>query len=386
MQDTGTKYFSFSKRDSHNAWLDLLRSLAIFLVLLRHGSRTEGSAPPDDFLSNVLANGWVGVDLFFVLSGYLIAGGLIRRFETQKVLFPASYFRDRILRIVPAYYAVLLLCLLGFFPGLPANSAAPIESIFAHILFLQDYTGSDINVVFWSLGVEEKFYILAPLATLLMVRAKTTAQCTVLGLSLLLISPVCRGLVFSAADQPIGYEEFFSLLRSPFHMSLEGFVFGIFAALLLSKGCAFSKAQARFGLAASFSVLLALLGSHEFYGSITAYDAWLQPTLLALLFGIMLLCAASLSGEWLKFEPFFRINARLSYALYLVHFPLIPLAMHLGQQQHPLVFWATYLVLSYAGAVALHFCVEKPVLILKNRTPARASASTGLRNREVVAP
>lgn len=385
MQDTGIRYFSFAKQDRHNAWLDLLRSLAIFLVLLRHGSRIKDKAPPNDFLSNVFANGWIGVDLFFVLSGYLIASGLIRRFETQKSLFPAGYFRDRILRIMPAYYAVLLLCLLGFFPGFLINSASPGESFVAHLLFLQDYTGSDINVVFWSLGVEEKFYILAPLLILLMVRAKTITQCAVLGLSLLLISPVSRGLAFTAVDHPISYEEFFYLARSPFHTSLEGFVVGIMAALVMSKGWSLSKRNARIGLAASGSALLLMLGSHDFYASITAYDAWLQPTIFALLFGIMLLCATSLSGEKLKFEPFFRTNARLSYALYLVHFPLIPLAIHLSQGHAP-VFWFNYLLLTYAVAIALHFCIEKPFLILKSRAPKRVDASAGLQGGEAVTP
>lgn len=386
MQHTGIKYFSFAKQDRHNAWLDLLRSLAIILVLLRHGSRIEDKAPSSDFFYNIFSNGWVGVDLFFVLSGYLIASGLIRRFELRKTLWPTGYFKDRILRIVPAYYAVLLLCVLGFFPGFLISSAAPGESFFAHLLFLQDYTGADINVVFWSLGVEEKFYILAPLLIILMVRARTMTQCAILGLSLLLISPISRGLAFAALDQPISYEEFFYMVRSPFHMSLEGFVFGIIAALFMSKGWSISKANARSGLTAIGTALLLILGSHDFYAIISAFDAWLQPTIVALLFGVMLFCAASLNGERVKFEPFFRTNARLSYALYLVHFPLIPLAIHLSQQQHALVFWVIYLLLTYAAAIALHFCVEKPFLILKNRAPKRDNASALPQGREVVTP
>lgn len=386
MRNTGAKYFSFAKQDRHNPWLDLLRSLAIFLVLLRHGSRIEGKAPSGDFLSNVFANGWIGVDLFFVLSGYLIAIALIRRFEVRKTLWPTAYFRDRILRIVPAYYAVLLLCILGFFPGFSINSSAPGESFIAHLLFLQDYTGSDINVVFWSLGVEEKFYILAPFVILFIVRARTITQCTLLGLSLLLISPICRGLAFAAVDQPISYEEFFYLVRSPFHMSLEGFVVGIIAALILSKDWSISEAKAGIGLAASGGVILLILGSHDFYASITGYDAWLQPTIFALLFGIMLLCAASLDGEKLKLEPFFRTNARLSYALYLVHFPLIPMAIYLSQQQHPLAFWAIYLLLTYAAAILLHFAIEKPFLIVKNRASKRVQTSGVFEGKEAVAP
>ena len=64
----------------NNPWLDLVRSIAILLVLFRHGERalnavTEG---PQSFLQTIAMNGWVGVDLFFVLSGYLIARHLLR--------------------------------------------------------------------------------------------------------------------------------------------------------------------------------------------------------------------------------------------------------------------------------------------------------------------
>jgi peptidoglycan/LPS O-acetylase OafA/YrhL len=65
----------------NNPWLDLVRSLAILLVLFRHGERafnvaSDGQPGP---LGTIFINGWIGVDLFFVLSGYLIARHLIRR-------------------------------------------------------------------------------------------------------------------------------------------------------------------------------------------------------------------------------------------------------------------------------------------------------------------
>src|SRR5690606_20858790 len=145
------RLFSFAQQASHNPWLDLLRTAAIFLVLLRHGSRSEGNGLSDGFLANLFKNGWVGVDFFFVLSGYLIASGIIRRSSSNGGFCPTGYIKDRILRIVPAYYVVLILCVVGVFPSAAEVSA---HSFFAHLFFLQDYTGSDINVAFWSLGVE----------------------------------------------------------------------------------------------------------------------------------------------------------------------------------------------------------------------------------------
>ena len=89
----------------------------------------------------------------------------------------------------------------------------------------------------------------------------------------------------------------------------------------------------------------------------------------------MVLCAASLSGLRLRFTSFFRVNARLSYALYLVHFPLLPLAFALGHQQHPLTFWISYICLSYAVALLVHFGIEKPFLTLKNKLNEKAGTS-----------
>jgi len=374
MQGRGGKFLSFEERASHNQWLDLLRTLAIVLVLLRHASGIAISGLPDGLARNIFRNGWVGVDLFFVLAGYLIAGGLMRKFAKGESLFPVSYFKDRILRIVPAYYAVLGLCSAGFFPGFAIRSDDLFQSLIAHLLFLQDYTGSDINVVFWTLGVEEKFYLVAPLLVWALFKPKTLQACAALGIAVLLVSPLGRGMAFEMLGRSIQYNEFFVLMRSPFHMSLEGFVIGIMVAILHARGVVFPRPAALAGLWASGGLLALWLGSHQFYAEISRFDAWLLPTLLAVLFGFMVFCAASLSDQKLGFTPFFRVNARLSYALYLVHYPLLPLAFAIGYERHPLIFWASYFLFTYTAALMVHFGIEKPFVTLKDRLNERALA------------
>lgn len=371
-------FFTFSKQSSHNPWLDLLRSLAIFLVLLRHGTRTDSHGLTDGPAHDVFSNGWVGVDLFFVLSGYLISKSLIRNHDGQGFSISMAYFRDRFLRIAPAYYAVLILCSVPFFPGFQTGAANLGQSFLAHLLFLQDYSGADINVVFWSLGVEEKFYILAPILVALLLQAKTAPARGLILLGLLLISPLLRGLTFEGLGQPVSYPAFFTMLRSPFHMSMEGFVVGIGVALLEASGWTLSRRAALAGFWSSAAVLLAWLGSAEFLAQITRIDVWLQPTALALLFGVMLLSATALKPARLHFEPFFRVNARLSYALYLLHFPLIPLAIMLSRGQQGLLFWANYLMLAYLTALALHFGIEKPFLQLKQRLGTASRPAPGV--------
>ena len=103
----------------------------------------------------LLVNGWVGVDLFFVLSGFLIAKHLLCRLADPNGLALGAYIAKRALRIVPAYYAVLLLVAAGVVPIYTVAPEALALRLGYHALFLQDYLPANIVVVFWSLGVQE---------------------------------------------------------------------------------------------------------------------------------------------------------------------------------------------------------------------------------------
>lgn len=369
-------YFSFSSIAAHNAWLDALRALAIVLVLLRHGCRIEGAGfPAGSFFQNVFANGWIGVDLFFVLSGYLIAKSLLKRLSQGQPLFSWQYFEARILRIVPSYYAVLLLCVFGFFPFFEIATEGIQQSVIYHGLFLQDYLGANINVVFWSLGVEEKFYILVPLVIAALLRVKSARWQCAACLVLLTLSPITRSVAYILHETTMEYSTFFAQLRSPFHMSLEGFVVGVVVALAQRRNWKMPVNAAKFTLLLSLAGMTLWIGSHELLASIDLFDASLQPLLLSLCFGLMLFCCVSLNESRLPWEPVARVIARLSYALYLVHFPLIPLAFVLANQCGMHWFWCLYLSASVLAAVALHFTVEKPFLRLKDSPRLRTNSS-----------
>lgn len=365
VQTPSQNYFSFPRHRGHNPWLDGLRALAILFVLLRHGVRIQPGGHTDSFVHNVMINGWIGVDLFFVLSGYLIAKALLKRMGNGAKAFSWRYFEDRILRIVPAYYAVLILCVIGFFPGFAISPDGLDGRFVYHLLFLHDYLGSNINVVFWSLGVEEKFYLLVPFLMMALLKIRSLGGQMAICAALLMISPISRLMGFAAMEGPEDYGTFFYQLRSPFHMSLEGFVAGIVVALLQLRGLLLSPRLAKGLLAACLAGLILWTGSHEFLGSITRFDAGPQPLLLSGLFGLMVLCGVSLSGQYMPTEPLVRVKARLSYTLYLIHYPLIPLAFGLAPEGATLMFWLYYLFLSFTAAAILHFLVEKPFLKLK---------------------
>lgn len=370
-------YFSFPDIAEQNSWLDALRAIAILLVLFRHGVRIYQSDDPDlGWLQNLFLNGWVGVDLFLVLSGYLIAGSIARASKENGFLNVGRYFSSRVLRIVPAYFVVLGLVVLGAFPFYTPPGEISLKTVFYHLLFLQDYLPSNINVVFWSLGVEEKFYILAPLLMLGLAKFKNRSLALLCLFALFLISPTCKWLTLSALGGTTSYETFFPVLRSPFHLSLEPLIMGVSINFIeRRKLLNLSPKTAQMWFIALLSSGALWLSSHEFLGRIDGWDVTAQPILLSFIFGGLVLSASQMNHIGLPFEAGFRVIARLSYSLYLVHFPLIPLATVLSSTtaMPQAVFWVYYFTLSFVAAAALHFGVEKPFLAMKKHIPGPAS-------------
>jgi peptidoglycan/LPS O-acetylase OafA/YrhL len=361
----------------NNPWLDLVRSLAIILVLFRHGERAIHAdvGQPQTFLQAVFMNGWVGVDVFFVLSGYLIARHLLNagiasgRFEFRR------YVVMRALRIVPAYAAVMALIVAGAFPFYTLAPDNLARRILYHVLFLQDYLPSDINVAFWSLGVEEKFYLLAPPLIVVLLRCRTAWLTGGLLLLLFALPAAMRAAVFFWLDEGIDYRQFFPLFRSPFHMTLEGLVMGLGIAVAQNAG--YVRTSRRSGLpllSVATMVLLGWLGTHDLMAEIGVFDVTLQPVLVAVLAGLMTLGAVQLAGTPMWFTRPVRALSRLSYSLYLVHLPLIPMVTALAAPGGWFGFWSLYLLASLWAATLLHFLVERPFLLWKDRVGRGESA------------
>jgi peptidoglycan/LPS O-acetylase OafA/YrhL len=321
----------------------------------------------------------LGVDLFFVLSGYLISRHLIRHgLGTGRFSF-WRYVAMRALRIVPAYLAVLGLILASAFPlyGIDWDHLGP--RVLYHILFLQDYLPSTINIVFWSLGVEEKFYLLAPLLLWLALTKKRPSESLLLLLGIAAACVALRAVRYSLLAEPVSYELFFRTLRSPFHACLDPLMIGVAVALAEHRGVPrLSPARAAGLLSGTLLVLTAWLCSHDFMGRIGYFDATAQPVLIAGSCGLLTLAAARMGHLALPGQRAVRLVSRLSYSLYLVHYPLLPLSIAIAEAsaRSTAAFWLAYATLSFAIAALLHYGVERPFLMLKDRLEAQARADT----------
>lgn len=154
--------------------VDGLRGVAILAVLSFHfvnNQLVHSVMAAGRILAKMTSFGWAGVDLFFVLSGFLITTVLLEKKGSKN--FFSSFFIRRIFRIIPCYYLLLVIFLLiqavPYFSSnhlLVGNQAIPMLSYFAmvHNLFMANSNnlGNDVLSISWSIGIEEQFYIIFP--------------------------------------------------------------------------------------------------------------------------------------------------------------------------------------------------------------------------------
>ncbi len=173
------------------AELDGLRGIAIALVILVHfGARIPADSAPADWIQAVCRSGWCGVDLFFVLSGFLITGILLDTRDSPGYF--RKFFARRMLRIFPLYYGVLLVA----FVALPLTAPHLVDSeLSGRQLLLWSYLsnfgslaegaepwrGELLNFAhFWSLAIEEQFYLCWPFVVWAAGRRRLATVCWVL--------------------------------------------------------------------------------------------------------------------------------------------------------------------------------------------------------------
>lgn len=148
--------------------LDLLRLLAIALVLGRHlwPVPEDWSGGWKVFLLTWQRGGWVGVDLFFVLSGFLVSGLLFTEYKSRGSLSIGRFYVRRGWKIYPPFFVLIAVTI--WFKAL-AGSPVPWPPLLAEIFFVQSYFPGLWGYT-WSLAVEEHFYLLLPLTLLLMLK------------------------------------------------------------------------------------------------------------------------------------------------------------------------------------------------------------------------
>ena len=361
----------------HLVPLDGLRGLAILLVLLLHFT-TDMTLPPDSIASGVRSAfqvGWIGVDLFFVLSGFLITGILVDN-KSSEGYFRVFYAR-RALRILPVYF----LAVFAAFHVLPRVlhdfDTGGVRTEAAFWLFVTNFVELPYQLArtvghFWSLAIEEQFYLMWPLVVFLTSRrhARRIALLTVV------LSPILRYLALRAGVSGSSVYHF-----TPFR--LDGLATGAFIALSVRDPAARAVLDRLSKLSGSIALAVAAL----LYGPFplpeplsTQLDFSVGFSALCIGFGALLTRVVlseprSRLARVLSFRGLVTLGT-YSYAMYLVHVPLLRVVSKIavppqwpGSERFPTLWVLGYTamlgVLTLVAAMASWHLCEKHFLALK---------------------
>lgn len=334
--------------------------------------------------------GWMGVDIFFVLSGYLIAHQLFSQFTQQGRLNYSRFYMKRAFRVLPAFFVVVLI-----YYGVPSvREVTDMQPLWQFFSFTQnifiDAEGGKAFSHAWSLCVEEHFYLLFPLvATLGLVKpsfAKTVFLfCLVIASGMLL-----RGLIWQAEILPVWdlrsgagnlYQVYIEKIYYPSYTRLDGLCAGVLiAAVRVFRPQWWNSIM-------KANILILVLGIGGFVFSLYIFSD--RRGLMATVIGYPLLSlslafiTAALASEnclvnKLKWSAVSFV-ALISYSLYLTHKSVFHLLNQAGLAavDNPILqlIFVTSASLMVAGL--LYFAVERPFLILRARiiTPHSATKS-----------
>jgi peptidoglycan/LPS O-acetylase OafA/YrhL len=356
--------------------LDILRATAIVLVLAAHTWPTKAhQALPHAFAV-------LGVELFFVLSGFLIGGILIRLAEEDRLRSFGdvwSFWRRRWLRTLPNYYLFLALHLLWrtWVLGFPDQVMVNWE----YLVFVQNlrHPPPFFFRETWSLAVEEWFYLLFPVFLFLALRAfKRPMYGWSAVVALFLVVPTgLRAWIAATTDPYVNPAEIESyrrtwdeIIRMTVMWRLDVVMYGVIAALIAARSPELWKRLAGWWPlgAAMAGIALASIGWHVPFETARPWHGFALWPIMAGGFALLLPRFAQLSAAHGVAARFTSWTAKISYALYLCHgLVLLAMARWLGLQKNTLLWCVTAWLLSFAVAGLVYRWFEKPMMDLRDR-------------------
>jgi peptidoglycan/LPS O-acetylase OafA/YrhL len=354
------------ERDGKLPFIHGLRGIASMAVAVFHCYDStpvsiQVAATVSAVLDRVIDLGFLGVDMFFVISGFVIALTLFQRLSTFGEW--GRFFLRRQLRLDPPYWAVIVLSIVSAIVvnQFNAETGAPVPSatdVIAHVFYLQDFLGiKQIVGVFWTLCLEVQFYLFFGVAMLLL--AKSTLSGRAFGwlmLPLYVLSILCFwGLVPSPRGLfiPRWFEFFMGVVLFLYwRAQIDRLLLGVYLGVLLAG-------------------LLISLETHDKEAFVTVVSV----LVIALLF----LAAVQTGGMKTWFDvPLLRYLGNISYSLYLMHavvgIRLLKLVVHpYDSATYAWIMFAAALLLSIAAADLMYRLIERPSMRLSHRLRWRAA-------------
>lgn len=355
--------------------LDGLRGVAILMVMLHHSTHFRQTTSFDGPFLSLLAFCWTGVDLFFVLSGFLITGILLDTRDGERYF--TNFYARRILRIFPLYYLVLLLAffVLPMFPAIFAVltgqvGVPPEEQVAAlaaqadvpqwpYWLYVSNFSIADrgwahgVADISWSLSIEEQFYLVWPLLIWLFAPRRIAWLCTAIFVAEVFARAYAR--TSDVAALPLYVITWFRL---------DGLVIGALLAIALRRGIMPDLDRlvpAVVTVAVAGLIVCAVQGGHPWW-----WNRRMQQfgySLIAVTAGAMLVSAINrpadslwprmLSAGWL------RAFGKYSYCLYLIHVPVMR-----AIREYVFNPWEHAALSPFTGQMLFYFAATAPAFAL----------------------
>ena len=379
-------------QSKRNPNLDALRGLAILLVFLFHyGGGLQSPHLAVRLLGYLTQTGWTGVTLFFALSGFLITGQLWDALQSPHPHWLRNFYLRRALRILPLYYAVLLLAAIGCVAV--GFQFIELGHLVLYALFLQDLpvfsnlvSSADIPAVFplyhlWSLAVEEQFYLLWPALLFLAAKPANPSNPTRRALHLCLwtfaLTTLFRILIWGPPLHPAWAADH---LFDQFLLTHAGaLALGAATAIALRAPHLWPKIQ-RYATPTLLASLAVYITDSTLRGS------FLLNTHVQYTYGLTAISIASAAAICLALRPLYPLPStlyplsflgRISYGFYIFHILLQPLfdtlATHLTHTIEGTPYQTARLLIAFPLTTLIAWLsfryFEEPILHLNRHFP-----------------
>jgi len=371
-----------------------VRALAACWVMLFHVNAFAGPRVlsvnvlgHDVHLHPLITIGWLGVTIFFVLSGFLLTTHLLSSIERGDERLLPRYFMARVRRVIPAYWAQIAVL---FVVALAVHRAVPdwLRYVPQHLFMLQntsEFEASLINGVYWTLPIEFAFYFVLPVIAVRLAARDAMPDARMYRLlACLYLASVAIGIGWRVAVYPLGGPNV-AWISNQLPGTLDQFVLGTVVAAGLRRWrkahpaaqvAAASNALTLLGLAGIVTLMYYLDAIHATFwtGRHNAVYWWYSANALCV---ALLVLGVALGGgvsRALFANPVAVAIGTISYSLYLWHLPIVTWLVPAGLGYA--AFFAVAVSLTLAASALSYFLVERPFLgTRRQRDPAIPSSA-----------
>ena len=349
--------------------LDHLRALAIIMVFLYHYQLPYFGYP--DWLPEVAKFGWTGVDLFFVLSGFLISSQLFEQIKATHTISLKNFFIKRFFRILPAYWTVVLI----YFSFAYFHEREALPPLWKFLTFTQNF---GMNILAfgtfshaWSLCVEEHFYFLLPITLYFILSIKQFKRSIWLLIGLFLFGFAIRYYSWNSLYSPTGL--WYKYIYYPTYNRLDGLLIGVsIAAIYQFRPKVWTRISQHGNLIAMLGLTVLIAAAILFNDERSFESSIFGFPIISIGYGFLLIGAmgpGSVLSAWdSKITSFI---ASLSYGIYLIHKGIIHMTQNIfsGLSLEPKSNFMIILCIAATilGALLLHLVIEKPFMKLRSK-------------------